>query len=117
MNDHDFFPVDRLVEFGLSMAVAQQMVQGMNTAISQMHVPGAMNPSSPQPTQLFYAVLDDKQSGPYSETEISRLVNEKTISKDTLMWKPGMPNWAPAEEIPEILKLVVLIPPPLPPQK
>ena len=30
MNDQNFFSIDRLVEFGMSVAIAQQMVQSMN---------------------------------------------------------------------------------------
>ncbi len=42
MNDNNFFSVDRLVEFGMGMAMAQQMVNMMNQSMKQMYVPGSI---------------------------------------------------------------------------
>lgn len=39
MNEDSFYSINRLVEFGLGMSVAQQMVQTMNTAMTDMQVP------------------------------------------------------------------------------
>jgi hypothetical protein len=50
--------------------------------------------------------------GPFSEQELSRLIADKKIVKETYIWKPGMPKWEIAEKLPEILKLVALAPPP-----
>ena len=38
--ENDFNSIDRLVEFGMGIAVAQQMVNTMNYAMSNMAVPG-----------------------------------------------------------------------------
>jgi hypothetical protein len=112
MNDDSFFSINRLVEFGMGMAVAQQMVNTMNSAITNMHVPGAMNAMQTATPQFYYAIIDDNQAGPFSEQELSRLIADKKIVKGTYIWKPGLPNWEPAEKLPEILKLVALAPPP-----
>ena len=42
-------------------------------------------------------------------------INQKKITKQSYLWKPGMSGWQTAENIPEVLKLVALCPPPLPP--
>ena len=112
MNDDSFFSINRLVEFGMSIAVAQQMVNTMNTAITNMHVPGAMNPMQTAPPAFYYAMIDGNQAGPFSEQELSRLITEKKITKLTYIWKPGLLNWEIAEKLPDILKLVALAPPP-----
>lgn len=109
--DNSFFSMDRLIEFGLSMAVAQQMVNTMNQTMQNMYVPGAMNPMQQPASQIYYAILDDKQSGPYSEQELSRLIADKKVTKDTYVWKPGMIDWQKVENVPDILKLVALTPP------
>jgi hypothetical protein len=44
ISDNSFFSINRLVEFGMGIAVAQQMVNTMNSAMTNMHVPGSMNP-------------------------------------------------------------------------
>ncbi len=112
MNDDTFFSMDKLVEFGLGMAVAQQMTQAMNTAFNNMQMPGAGNPMNVQTVTIsFYIMLDGKQLGPLSEAEVGQLIQQKKITKETYVWKVGMKDWATAENVPEVLKLVCLAPP------
>ena len=110
-SENSFYSIDRLVEFGMGMAVAQQMVKTMNHAISNMHIPGSMNPMQAAEQQFYYAMIDGKQAGPFSSQELSRLIAEKKIVKETHIWKPGLSQWELAEHLPEILKLVALSPP------
>ncbi|MBQ7634585.1 MAG: DUF4339 domain-containing protein [Bacteroidaceae bacterium] len=123
-NDQSFFSVDRLIEFGLGMAVAQQMVGMMNQAMQGMYIPGSIQamPAPTQPaasavspaTSIFYVALDGKQVGPLGESELSALIAQGNVTKDTLCWQPGMACWQPVEQTPEVLRLVALAPPPLP---
>lgn len=112
MNEESFFSINRLVEFGMSLAVAQQMVQTMNNAMANMRVPGAMNPMQSTSQQFYYAMIDGKQTGPFSEQELSRLIADRKIVKETYIWKPGLAKWEVAEKLPEVLKIVALSPPP-----
>lgn len=127
MNDQNFFSVERLVEFGLGMAVAQQMVGMMNQTMQQMYVPGSIQsiPSpnyratSVQATPLmsatYYVALNGRTAGPFSECELSALISRGEVTKDTLCWLPGLAAWQPVERTPQVLRLVALAPPPLPP--
>jgi len=114
-DEHSFYSIDRLVEFGMTMAVSQQMVNSMNNMMTNMHIPGVMNPmrsgTQQQSPQIFYAMIDGKQSGPFSETECTRLIADKKIVKETYVWAPGMKDWQLAETTPSLLKLVALTPP------
>ena len=40
MDDSHFFSIDRLIEFGMGMAIAQQMVGSMNNAFQNINTPG-----------------------------------------------------------------------------
>jgi len=111
MNENNYYSIDRLIEFGMGMAIAQQMINTMNQAMSQMHIPGSMNQTLPVATS-YYAMIDGLQTGPFSEQELTRLITEKKISKETYIWKPGMTKWELAERLPDVLKLVALAPPP-----
>lgn len=117
MNDNNFFSADRLVEFGMGMAMAQQMVNMMNQSMKQMYVPGSIQsmpqPKAQQQPNIIYLGIDGKQVGPLNESEIMTLVNNRRINKDTLAWMPGMPAWKPIEQVPEILKIIALTPPPI----
>jgi hypothetical protein len=42
-----------------------------------------------------------------------KLLESGKVNKDTLAWIPGMASWKPIQEIPAILKLVALTPPPI----
>ena len=46
------------------------------------------------------------------QAALDRLIAEKKVSKETYIWMPSLPNWKMAEQIPEVLKLVALTPPP-----
>jgi hypothetical protein len=96
----------------MGMSIAQQMVNTMNNAISNMQVPGSTLTIHAH-LQFYYVVIENKQSGPFTEQELTRLIIEKKITKETYIWKPGMSNWELAENVPEILKLVALAPPPI----
>ena len=113
VTDQNFFSIDRLVEFGMSAAIAQQMVKSMNQSIQGMYVPGSIQ-SMPQPApSIFYVAIDGKLTGPLNEAELTRIIMQKQVSKDTLAWMPGMNAWQPIEQIPAILKVIALTPPPL----
>lgn len=118
MDESSFYSIDRLVEFGLSLGIATQMADSMNASLQAMRVPGARNPMQPnalagdQP--LFYVALDGKSLGPLVTSELSRLIAERCVTKETYVWKPGMSDWQLAENVPEILRLVALTPPPVP---
>lgn len=116
MNDSNFFSVDRLVEFGMGMAMAQQMVSMMNQSLQQMYVPGSiqsMPQLRPQQPQLYYLCVNGQQLGPLNESELITMINNRSVDKDTLAWMPGMMEWKPIEQVPAILKVIALTPPPL----
>lgn len=104
--------MDRLIEFGFGMGIAQQMINSMNQSLQNMHIPGAMNKVGVSTQNLYFVVIGEKSVGPLSESELSRLIHEKRISKETFVWMPGMSKWQIAENVPEVLRLVALSPPP-----
>jgi hypothetical protein len=108
------FSAERLIEFGIGMSLANQFTRMMNQTMAEtmqqwpstMHAPGGL------PPRLYYAALDGRQAGPFSETEIVRLINDKRIVKETLVWHQGMTEWKAAQDVPEILRIIALSPPP-----
>lgn len=114
MNENSFYSIDRLMEFGLGMAMAQQMVKMMNQTMSSMQVPGSIS-TMPQPQPItIYIAADGQPVGPLSEQELMNLVMQRKVTKDTLAWMPGMPQWQPIEQMPAILKIIAIAPPPIP---
>ena len=113
MNNDNFLSIDRLVEFGLGMAVAQQMVKSMNHVLTDTLIPGTMNSMNPpRDPSTYFVIIDGKQQGPFSATEVSRLISDGQVNKLSYVWTPGMAKWEQAENVPEVLKIVALTPPP-----
>ena len=114
MDNNDFFSLDRLLEFGLGMGMAQQMINTMNQSMKSMYIPGSIQSMPQQPiASIYYVAIDGLQTGPLRESELMELIRDKKVSKDTLAWMPGMATWLPIEKVPAILKLIALTPPPL----
>ena len=84
MEEESFFSINRLIEFGMSVSIAQQMVNTMNESINKMQIPGSMNQMN-NPQNFYYVILDGKQAGPFSESEVIRLFFEKKIDKNTYL--------------------------------
>lgn len=58
--------------------------------------------------KYFYADGED-QKGPYTIEELK----EFKLTKTTLVWCEGMPDWCEAHLIPELSEILVVIPPPI----
>lgn len=66
------------------------------------------------PAKYLYAIINGKQEGPYSPGEVMVLIQSGSITPETYMWKPGMPEWKLAKEITDIASGVNLTPPACP---
>ncbi|MFC3994914.1 SPFH domain-containing protein [Nocardiopsis sediminis] len=71
-------------------------------------------PPLPQQTQ-WYLGAGGQRLGPFDEASLPHRVGEGTLTPETLVWRTGMEQWAPAREVPEIARLFGEVPPPLPP--
>lgn len=83
----------------------------MNRTMQTMQMPGGLQPFAER--QTFYVAIDGKAVGPLSSRELTQFVMDHKVNKDTLSWMPGMISWKPIEQVPEILKIVALTPPPV----
>lgn len=91
MSDSGMF--DKVVEFGMGMAVCQQIPQMMNTASNAANQPAP--PPIPKATAYFLAI-DGKQYGPFTVEQLRPFVPTGQINEQTLVWCQGMSAWAPA---------------------
>ena len=104
---------------GMGFVLAQQMGGMMSPQMGgQAQMPmqqaGAMPPPIPQAIQYFYAT-DGKQSGPVGFDQLKALFANRTVNKDTLVWKQGMTGWTALNEVEELKAFLGgSMPPPLP---
>lgn len=104
--DNDFSSVERLIEFGMSMAVAQQMVATMNHAIGNMAVPGAEAPICQK--REYFVVVDGTQAGPLGDEELKQLIEGRRVTADTLIWYQGLHAWKMVKDVPEANRWILL---------
>ena len=105
---------------GMGCVLAQQMGGMMNPQMGQQQVQqqqgGVMPPPMPTAVQYFYA-LNGAQAGPVSIEQLKGLFANRTINKDTLIWKAGLSEWTKLQEVEELKSFLGgNTPPPLPPQ-
>jgi hypothetical protein len=94
------------------------MVRTMNDAMTTMYVPGVGSPPLPRlHASSYFVIIDGKQAGPFSEEEMARLMAEKRVVRETYVWRKGLSEWRLAENMPDLMRLVALVPPPFKPQE
>src|SRR5271170_7105900 len=47
----------------------------------------------------WYYAADNEQKGPINESELKANLASNKIPADTLVWKDGMDNWTPANQV------------------
>ncbi|GGG39747.1 antifreeze protein, type I [Croceivirga lutea] len=105
---------------GMGFVLAQQMggMMGGSPMGQQQSFPQAGSAAAPPPmpvaVQYFYAV-NGTQQGPVSFDQLKALFANRTINRDSLVWKQGMANWTALQEVEELKSFLGgNTPPPLP---
>lgn len=94
------------VGFGMGNMMTNMMQNNMNQQT------GSVPP--PPPIIAFHIVLNNAQAGPFNLEQLQGMVSSGQITRQTMVWKAGMANWAAAESQPEMLSLFASVPPPPP---
>lgn len=99
------------IGFAMANALGQQMANPSAGAQPQQ-VP----PPIPQVTN-YHVVINGQQAGPFDVMKFPDLIAAGQITPATLVWKPGMANWAAAGSVPELAAFFQqATPPPIPQQ-
>lgn len=111
-------PAGVMAGVAMGGAMGQQMA-GMMNQMGQMANQGFLQASQmpPQTPQMdFYVFVGGQQTGPYNYAQLEHLVSLGQLTKDTYVWKVGMPNWDFAKNT-ELNRLFPMTPPapPVPP--
>ncbi|MGV6829112.1 MAG: SPFH domain-containing protein [Flavobacteriales bacterium] len=105
---------------GMGFVLAQQMGGLMNPQMGgQQQMPlqqqgGMMPPPIPMAVQYFYA-SNGQQMGPVNFDQLKNLFANRTVNKDSLVWKQGMASWTALKDVEELKSFLGgSTPPPLP---
>lgn len=111
---------------GMGFAMAGQMMNAMNPMMNQQQQMyqqpqqggyQQQQPMAPPPmpaASTFFVAVNGQQSGPFDMNTLSTMVKNGQLTKDTLVWKQGMPAWAAAGSVQELSSLFGAVPPPMP---
>ncbi len=90
------------------------MMQGMNGQPQQgQQMPQGMTPP-PIPNVAYHVVQNGQAAGPYDMGGLSQLVSSGILTRDSLVWKQGMADWAKAGMVQELQGLFGSAVPPIP---
>ncbi|MBO8456113.1 MAG: SPFH domain-containing protein [Bacteroidetes bacterium] len=97
-------------------AVGSNMANMMGTMGQNIASPA---PPTPPPASVaqYHVIVNGQQSGPYNMTQVSNMIASGQLTRDSYVWKQGMPAWAQASALPELAAAFGAVPPPFtPPQ-
>lgn len=124
MNEDFYGSIDRLVEFGMSMKVADAMMNAMNQTMANMQMPNyqrvnQINMQSnvavpPVPQKKFFVGIDNAPVGPLDADELKQKIALGQVIPESLVWYQGLPGWAQAKTLSEVNILFSQVPPEMP---
>lgn len=95
--------------FGMGSAFSQQASQ-ISGSINAPQMP----PPPPSAFTPYYIYANNVQQGPFDLPTLQTLVSSGVLTPQTLVWKQGMPAWAPASGQADLTSLFGTMPPPPP---
>jgi len=95
-----FNSIDKLVEFGIGMSMAQQMMNIMNQSMSLMQTPQFKTTDVPitKETQ-YHVIINDVPQGPLSKNQVIHHLNNGDLNDENLIWCDGMSGWSKIKDI------------------
>lgn len=99
---------------GMGFAMANQMGGSMMGNNQQQQQQG-ITPPPPPPVMQYFVAVNGQQQGPYDMATLTNMVQQGSLTKETLVWKNGMANWTPAGQVQELTSVFPVAPPPMPP--
>lgn len=112
---------------GVNVGNGINMVQGSPMAPqigqgSSINMGGTNQPQMPPPMPQVsvYVAIGGQQQGPFNFDMLKQMVKTGGLTPQTLVWKEGLANWTPAQQVPELASLfnqpqVPPVPPTVPP--
>jgi len=78
--------------------------------------PAAAPPPPPPPpaAPAYHVVVNGKAAGPFGPDELRERAAAGALTRASLVWTQGMPEWKPAGDVDELAALFAAVPPPVP---
>ena len=102
--------IEKMMELGIGISMIKQMPGLMDSCMPKVELAGVASSQQPpaQAAAITYIVADHSQAGPFSDDDLVKLAQNNLLTADTLVWKPGMAEWLPAVQVPDVNRLFLL---------
>ena len=108
-----FNPAAMMASMAVGGVVGQNIAGVMGNAMSGMNgmaQPGVTPP--PIPVAVYHVAVNGQSTGPFDLTTLQQMSVAGQLTANSLVWKPGMTEWAKASSVDELKGLFM---PPVPP--
>ncbi len=105
---------------GGTMNAAVGLGAGLNIGNQMGNLAASIINTQPQPTPppltpaQYHLATNGVQQGTFDLATLQDMISQGKVSADSLVWKPGMPQWLPVSQVPELNTPNTPTPPPLP---
>lgn len=107
-----FNPAAMMASMAVGSVVGQNIAGAMKTSMDST-LPTQMPPPILSSVISYNVAIEGKPEGPFDISALSQMARTGKITKDSLVWKPGMSNWMPIYTVIELAEVVNAIPPTL----
>jgi membrane protease subunit (stomatin/prohibitin family) len=98
---------------GAGIAMGAQMMNTMTGGAGMGGTAASMPPPIPG-AAMFHVAVGQSQTGPFDMATLQGQVSAGQLTRNSLVWKNGMAQWAKAGDVPELAPLFAAVPPPVP---
>ncbi|MBP3199681.1 MAG: SPFH domain-containing protein [Butyrivibrio sp.] len=105
-----FNPAAMMAGMAVGGAVGQNIAGTLNGIMSGTNAQPSMTPP-PIPTVTYNVAVNGQSTGPYDLATLSQMAQAGQVNGSTLVWKPGMANWAALSTISELADVLRAVPP------
>ncbi len=95
---------------GMGFAMANQMGQTFSGKPTNETTP----PPIPNAVHSYFVAIGGQQKGPFATHILKEMVLRNELTREILVWRKGMENWASAGQLNELSSLFESVPPPIP---
>ncbi|MGI9304879.1 MAG: SPFH domain-containing protein [Gammaproteobacteria bacterium] len=100
---------------GVGMGMGFAMAQKLGETLGNIDEPtAAAPPPVPGAGERYFVAVEGRQTGPFGVDEIKQKAIAGEITRETLVWRRGMSNWAAAAKVQQLAEVLDGIPPPVP---
>lgn len=110
-NGAEFNPAAMMASMAVGGAVGQNIAGTMNGIMSGVNQQQNTMTHPPIPETVYNIAVNGQSTGPYNLATLSQMAQAGQINSTTLVWKPGMANWAAIADVQELAPMLSSVPP------